>query len=81
MCAAIQAVGARTPRSLRSTGPYYQLSYVHKGRSSSQFIGKEFVGETRQQLSNYKRFKKLTTEWVSLALEHAKLKLETGREQ
>ncbi len=62
-------------------GPYYQLSYVHKGRSSSQFIRKEFVAETRRQLSNYKIFKKLTEEWVSLAQEHAKLKLEIGRGQ
>lgn len=67
-------------RNPQKHGPYYQVSYVHQGRSSSQFIRREFVAETRRQLSNYRRFRKLTDEWVSLALEHAKLKLELGRE-
>lgn len=71
----------KDPKKPKKHGPYYQLSYMHKGRSSSQFIRKEFVAVTRHQVSNYRRFKKLTDEWVSLALEHAKLKLEIGREQ
>lgn len=71
----------KDPRSPKKHGPYYQLSYVHKGRSSSQFIRKEFLAETRQQLLNYKRFKRLTEQWVSLAFEQAKLKLETKRGQ
>ena len=68
-------------RNPRKHGPYYQLSYVHKGRSSSQFIRKEFLAETRQQISNYKKFKRLTEQWVSLALEHARLKLARMRGQ
>lgn len=66
-------------RNPKKHGPYYQLSYVHQGRSSSQFIRREFLADTRRQLVNYRRFKKLTDEWVSLALEYAKLKLEIGR--
>ena len=62
-------------------GPYYQVSYVHRGRSSSQFIRREFVAATRRQLANYKAFRELTEEWVGLALEHAKLKLELAKEQ
>lgn len=61
-------------------GPYYQLSYSNKGRSSSQFIKKEFLEETKKQIDNYKRFKKLTETWVELALEQAKLKIEIAKE-
>lgn len=64
----------------RKHGPYYQLSYVHQGRNSSQFIRKEFLVRTRSQVRNYKKFRKLTDGWVSLALEHAKLSLELERE-
>ncbi len=61
-------------------GPYYQLSYVHNGKSTSQFIKSEFVDDVKQQLSNYKRFKKLTEEWVALALELTKGKLQFARD-
>lgn len=71
----------KDPRKPKKHGPYYQLSYVHKGRSTTQFIRREFVAETRRQLLNYKRFRKLTDAWVTLALEHARLKLEIERGQ
>ncbi len=62
-------------------GPYYQLSYVHKGKNSSQFIRREFLSRTEGQVRNYKKFRKLIDEWVSLALEQAKISLELEREQ
>lgn len=61
-------------------GPYYQLSYVHKSKSTSQFIKPEFVDEVKQQLANYKRFKKLTDQWITFALELTKEKLRLARE-
>jgi hypothetical protein len=67
-------------RKPKKHGPYYQLSYVHQGRNSSQFIRKEFLSRIRQQVRSYRKFRKLTDEWVSLALEHAKLTLEVERE-
>lgn len=70
----------KDPDKPRKHGPYFQLSYVHKGKSTSQFIRKEFVTDAQQQIRNYKRFKALTTEWVDIALEHARLKLEIARE-
>jgi hypothetical protein len=62
-------------------GPYYQLSYVHKGKSTSQFIKKDFLDDTKRQTQNYKTFKKLVDEWIDLALQHAKLKLEIAKKQ
>ncbi len=62
-------------------GPYHQLSYVHKGKSTSQFIRKELIEETKEQIINFKLFKKLIDEWVDLALQHAKLKIEIAKEK
>jgi hypothetical protein len=62
-------------------GPYYQLSFVRKGKSSSQFIKKEFLQDARKQTANFKIFKKLCDDWVELALQHAKLKLEISKEK
>ena len=61
-------------------GPYYQLSYVHNGKSTTQFIAKESVGNVRRQLENYKKFRELTAEWVDLALTIAKEKLRLEKE-
>ena len=56
----------KAPKRPRKHGPYYQLSYVHKGKSTSQYIQRESVGAVRLQLANYKRFKALTTQWVEI---------------
>lgn len=60
-------------------GPYYQLSYVHQGKSSTQFIQKPLLPKVVRQLENYKTFKALTAEWVELSLAIAKEKLEIER--
>jgi hypothetical protein len=69
------------PKRPRKHGPYYQLSYVHQGKSTTQFIQKELVGVVRTQLANYKNFKALTTEWVDIALTLAKEKLRADKER
>ena len=69
------------PRRPRKHGPYYQLSYVHQGKSTTQFIQKELVGAVRLQLANYKNFKALTTEWVDIALALAREKLRVDKER
>lgn len=69
------------PKKPKKHGPYYQLSYIHQGKSTSQFIQKEHVSTVRQQLKNYKTFKALTAEWVALALAIAKEKLKIAKEQ
>ena len=69
------------PKRPKKHGPYYHLSYVHKGKSTSQFIQKELAGVVRSQLANYKRFKALTAEWVDVALALAKEKLRADKER
>jgi len=60
----------------RKHGPYYQLSYVHRGKSTSQFIRPQFLPEVKKQLVNYKRFRKLIDEWVELSVQYGRARLE-----
>ena len=62
------------PSTPQKHGPYFQLSYVHQGKSTTQFIPKDLVSPVARQLDNYKTFKALTAEWVGLALAIAKEK-------
>jgi hypothetical protein len=49
------------------------------GKSTTQFIRPQFVPEVRKQLASYKKFKALTENWVALALELSKLKMQEAR--
>jgi len=60
----------------QKSGPYYQISYTHKMKSHTNYVSKDCIREVRQQIKNYKRFKKLTTEWVALGIEHSKLSMD-----
>jgi len=70
----------KDPKNPQKHGPYYQLSYSHKGKSTTEFVKRGTVTETRKQLKNYRTFKKLTEEWVELSVKIARLrKKEAGR--
>lgn len=62
-------------------GPYYQLSYTHKGRSKTEFVRKGTEKQIKQELKNYGKFKRLTREWVDLSLEIARLRREESAER
>jgi hypothetical protein len=66
----------KDPENPKKHGPYFNLSFVCNGKSSSRFIKPEFVAEIKKQIANYQLFKKLTTEWKNLAAERAKLKID-----
>jgi hypothetical protein len=77
-------IGARRPGflSLQYSAcqkPGCQLSYSHGGKSTSQFVRPQFVPEVRKQLAAYKKFKALTQQWVTLALELCKLEMQEAR--
>lgn len=54
--------------------PFYQISYTHKMKSRSEYLRKENLTAIRQETANFKRFKKLTEQWVDLALELSQLR-------
>ena len=56
-------------------GPYYQVSYTRKGKSSSKFVKKEDLPTVRKQLKNYERMKLLMERWIDLATELSTLRL------
>ena len=66
---------------VNQTGAHYQISYTHEMKSRTEHVRKEYVKEIRTQIKNYKIFKKLTTEWVSLSIERSKLAIQLAKEQ
>ena len=62
----------KDPKNPKKHGPYFQLSYVHKGKSTTEFVRKQKVRGVRMQIANYRRFRELTQEWVDLSLKIAK---------
>jgi hypothetical protein len=56
-------------------GPYYQVSYTRKGKSSTKFIKQKDLPAVREQLKNYERMKLLMERWIDLATELSTLRL------
>lgn len=50
-------------------GPYYQLSYGWRGKSSTLFVRADQVDAAREKVANYKLMQELIKEWVDLAME------------
>lgn len=71
--------GCKDPKTPKKHGPYYQLSYVHQGKSTTRFVRKQEVKTVKVQLANYKRLRKLVEDWVRLALESAEIKTAQAR--
>jgi hypothetical protein len=56
-------------------GPYYQVSFTRKGKSSTKFVKQKDLPAVRKQLKNYERMKLLTERWIDLAMELSTLRL------
>ena len=62
----------KTDRSQRH-GPYYQLSYTHQRKSSSQFVREQELSDVQRQLDNHARLRALVAEWIGLGIQQARL--------
>jgi len=51
-----------------------QSMYVYRGKKTSRFIHREILGQVRTELANYKKFRRLTDQWIGLALKAAEAK-------
>ena len=67
---------ARPPKK---HGPYYQVSYTRKGKSSTKFVRKEDLPAIRRQLNNYQSMKLLVDRWIELATQLSNLRLKRDR--
>jgi len=61
-------------------GPYYQLSYTRKGKSTTRFIRKPNLVMVERQLRNYARLRTLVDRWIDLAIELSDLQLEEAKQ-
>jgi hypothetical protein len=71
----------KDPKNPKKHGPYYQISFSRKGKSSTVFVKPEAVKDIEEQLANYKRLMELINLWIDLAIEHSKIKLELIRKK
>jgi Family of unknown function (DUF6788) len=61
-------------------GPYYQISFTWKGKSTSQFVRDDDVEEASRHLENYRQLRDLIDEWVTLAVELSRLRMLQRRQ-
>jgi len=59
----------KDPKNPQKHGPYYQLSYGWRGKSSTLFVRTDQVAAMREKTANYKRMQELVKEWVDLSME------------
>ena len=64
----------KAPKDPKKHGPYFQISYTRKGKSTTEFVRKEMVSDVKKELKNYQEFKKLMDEWIDLSIEIGKLR-------
>jgi len=67
----------KDPKKPKRHGPYYQLNYVFRGKKKSQFIRAADVAAVRAELTTFKKFRRLTHQWVGLALQRADWELKS----
>jgi len=60
-------------------GPYHQLSFTRKGKSSTRFVRRGELTTVKQQMRNYEKLRKLVDQWVNLGTELSNLKLDQQR--
>jgi hypothetical protein len=59
-------------------GAYYQRNCSQGGRSRTEYVAPAFLSDVRREISNYKRFKVLTAEWIELSIEQSRLKIKSA---
>lgn len=59
----------KTPKNPQKHGPYYQLSFSIKGKSSSFFIKKEMLAEARRRVKRFQDFKQLSIELAQASVD------------
>ena len=63
----------------RQQGAYYQLSYTYQMKSHTEYVPKREVVAVRKEIAVYQRYKKLTAQWINLALQRSRLRLTLAR--
>ena len=59
-------------------GPYYQLGWTRKGRSTTRFVRLENLSEVRNEIKTYERLQALVDRWVELSMALCEIKCARG---
>lgn len=62
-------------------GPYFQLGWTRKGKSTTRFIRKPHVSAVRAELHTHGQLLELVDQWIDAAIELCDLKLKQSRDQ
>lgn len=71
----------RQNRGPKKTGSYYQLSYTHQMKGRTEYVREEFANLIKQQIATYKKFKRMIEEWIRLAIQYSKMKMDLAKRQ
>ena len=66
----------KDPKKPQKHGPYFQLSYRWRGKSTTRFVRREQVAGMQRKVANYQRFRKLMGEWVEMEIERERAERE-----
>ena len=50
-------------------------------KSKTEYVRPEFVKDLKEQIANFKNFKKLMQEWIDLAIEYSQLKIKMQKDK
>jgi hypothetical protein len=83
----LQKIGEMRPGSLtyqyqkpkEKKGGFYQISYTYQMKSRTEYVKAEFVEDLRRQVTEFKKFKKLTQTWVDLAIKYSQEKMKLAK--
>jgi hypothetical protein len=71
----------KDPRAPQKHGPYSQLSYSWRGKSTTRFVRPGRVALLQAKIARYQRFRALTAEWVDVAIALEALERQAANEQ
>lgn len=62
-------------------GPYYQLSWSRKAKSTTRFVRQTELREVRSQIKAYQRLQQLIDEWIAASVAICEIKRQKAREK
>ncbi len=62
-------------------GPYYQLGWTRKGKSTTRFVRGPDAARVRREVENYERLQTLVDRWIELSIQLGELKLQEVRKK
>jgi len=62
----------------RKHGPYYQLSFTRRGKSTTRFVRRGYVTAIQEELRNYRRQQELIAKWVELEMRLSEMRMKAA---